>query len=98
LIRADGGVSGTFDDVSFDDVPDGLGYEIVYNANTVELVVSGGLLLGDADLSGVVDFADIPAFIQILMGGTFLDEADCDRDGDIDFDDIPVFIQILLAA
>ena len=52
-------------------------------------------LLGDVDLSGVVDFADIPAFIAVLQGGTFQAEADCDESGVVDFSDIPVFIAIL---
>jgi len=38
-------------------------------------------LLGDANQNGVVDFADIPAFIAILQAGTYLDEADINRDG-----------------
>ena len=55
------------------------------------------LLLGDCDQDGDVDFADIPAFIQILQSGSFLDEADCNRDGVVDFSDIPAFIAILAA-
>ena len=54
-------------------------------------------ILGDCDQDGDVDFADIPAFIQILQSGSFLDEADCNRDGVVDFSDIPVFIAILAA-
>ena len=54
-------------------------------------------LLGDCDQDGDVDFADIPAFIQILQSGSFLDEADCNRDGVVDFSDIPAFIAILAA-
>lgn len=60
-------------------------------------VTSGGgdLLKGDVDLSGVVDFADIPAFIAVLQGGGFQAEADCDCSGGVDFSDIPAFIMIL---
>ena len=54
-------------------------------------------LVGDADLNDVVDFADIPAFIAVLQGGTFLDEADINRDGMVDFSDIPGFIAVLSA-
>ena len=59
------------------------------------LSVTGGVLKGDVDLSGVVDFADIPAFITVLQGGMFQAEADCDCDLDVDFADIPAFIAIL---
>ena len=54
-----------------------------------------GALKGDVDLSGVVDFADIPAFISVLQGGGFQAEADCDCSGAVDFADIPAFIAIL---
>lgn len=54
-----------------------------------------GGLKGDVDLSGVVDFADIPAFIAVLQGGGFQVEADCDCSGVVDFADIPAFIMIL---
>ncbi len=52
-------------------------------------------LKGDVDLSGVVDFADIPAFIAVLQGGGFQAEADCDCNTVVDFADIPAFIAIL---
>ena len=47
-------------------------------------------------MDGVVDFADIPAFIAVLTAGGFQAEADCDQDGDVDFADIPAFINILI--
>ncbi len=53
------------------------------------------ILLGDCDLNGVVNFADIPAFISILASGNFLDQADCNQDGVVSFADIPAFIAIL---
>ena len=59
--------------------------------------VGDPVLLGDADLSGRVDFADIPAFIDVLLSGVFLDEADVDRSGVVDFADIPAFINALLS-
>lgn len=52
-------------------------------------------LKGDVNLSGVVDFADIPSFISVLQAGGLQIEADCDCDGDVDFADIPAFIAIL---
>ena len=62
------------------------------------VVADTGVLLGDVDLNGIVDFADIPAFIAVLMSGVFQAEADCDQSGFVDFDDIPAFIAILIAS
>ena len=56
---------------------------------------TGGVVKGDADMDGDVDFDDIPAFIAILQAGMFVAQADADCDLDIDFDDIPAFIVIL---
>ena len=55
----------------------------------------GTPIKGDVDMSGVVDFDDIPAFIAVLQSGDFQAEADADCDMDVDFDDIPAFILIL---
>ena len=52
-------------------------------------------LKGDVDLSGTVDFADIPAFIAVLQGGGIQAEADCDCNSVVDFSDIPAFIAVL---
>jgi beta-glucanase (GH16 family) len=58
-------------------------------------VAAPSILLGDCNLDGVVSFSDIPAFIQLLTSGSFLEEADCDQNGFVDFQDIPVFIEFL---
>ena len=63
---------------------------------TVEIV--GSTLKGDVNLSGAVDFDDIPTFIAVLQSGNFQAEADCDCNGVVDFDDIPAFIAILQAG
>ena len=57
--------------------------------------ITVNFILGDCNQDGIVDFADIPAFIQILQAGTFLEEADINRDVAVDFEDIPRFIEIL---
>ena len=71
-------------------------YEINFRTGTL---IPGSptptVLLGDVDLSGTVDFGDIPAFIAVLTAGVFQDEADCDESGAVDFADIPAFIAIL---
>ena len=61
---------------------------------TVTLVASNGLL-GDVNLDGVVDFADIPGFIEVLISSGFQVQADIDRNGVVDFLDIPSFIRLL---
>ena len=53
--------------------------------------------MGDANQDGLVNFADIPAFIDLLITGVFLDEADINRDGEVAFSDIPEFIALLIA-
>ena len=52
-------------------------------------------LKGDVNLDGVVNFADIPAFIAVLQSGEFQAAADCSCDTVVDFADIPAFIAIL---
>ena len=58
-------------------------------------VVSGSFLKGDVDMSGVVDFGDIPPFIAVLQSGDFQVEADVDCNTVVDFGDIPAFIAVL---
>jgi len=53
------------------------------------------VVLGDVDQNGVVDFADIPPFIELLVSREFQAEADTNEDGVVDFSDIPPFIAIL---
>jgi aryl-phospho-beta-D-glucosidase BglC (GH1 family) len=53
------------------------------------------VILGDCNLDGLVDFTDIPAMIELLTSGVYLDQADCNQDGEMDFLDIPAFINIL---
>jgi len=59
--------------------------------------VPAPVLLGDCNLDGMVDFSDIPAFIQLLMSGEYLEQGDCNEDGIVNFSDIPAFIEILMA-
>ena len=59
-------------------------------------VAPAPVLLGDVNRNGVVDFQDIPPFIDLLIADSFLAEADCNQDGVVSFSDIPVFIGILI--
>jgi len=73
-------------------------FPFLVDANFVATgVVPPAVLLGDVDLDGDVDFADIPAFIAVLQAGTFQVEADIDQSGMVSFADIPLFIEVLMA-
>lgn len=67
--------------------------------NIIQFVaVTRAVILGDVNQDDVVNFGDIPPFIEVLSGGGFQAEADCNEDGAVDFSDIPVFIEILTAS
>ena len=87
-------VSGTFSNVV---VPEGLNIEVLYTNSAVSVQVGVGVLLGDANVDGVVDFLDVSPFIALLSSGGYLDQADVNQDGSVDFLDIPSFIGILAA-
>ena len=55
---------------------------------TEEIVETEEVLLGDVDLSGVVDSEDIAAFNAVLSSDGFQPEADCDENGVVDVADI----------
>ena len=55
----------------------------------------GDVLLGDIDLNGSVNFADISPFIALLSGSTFQAEGDFDGNGAVNFGDISGFISAL---
>ena len=61
-------------------------------------VAETGIILGDIDGDGDVDFEDIPGFIALITGGGLQAEGDIDGDGDVDFEDIPLFIDIITGA
>ena len=54
-----------------------------------------GILKGDVDMNGVVDFFDIQPFIDVLSSSSFQAEADTNCSGGVDFFDIAPFIAIL---
>jgi hypothetical protein len=64
---------------------------------TVTTLAVEEVLLGDVNQDGVVDFGDIPAFISILQGGQYLEEADVNEDSFVDFADIDAFIGVLIS-
>ena len=54
-----------------------------------------GVLKGDVNLDGVVNFLDIAPFIAALGGDAYQVEADVDCNGVVDFLDISALIAIL---
>ena len=58
-------------------------------------VVDAAILIGDANLDGVVNFLDIPSFISILSTGDYLGQADTNQDGDVNFLDIGPLVALL---
>ena len=62
---------------------------------TITLTVLAPPLKGDADLNGVVEVDDIPAFISILQSRSFLAEVDHNHDGVVNFLDIAGFVAVL---
>lgn len=72
----------------------------------IPMVVSGtfvasgtapdSMLIGDVNLDGVVNMADILPFIAILVNRGFQGQADINQSGAVNFLDISPFVQILL--
>ena len=56
------------------------------------------ILRGDVNLDGVVNFSDIPPFIELLISEEFQAQGDVDENGSVEFQDIPPFIGILIAS
>ena len=66
---------------------------------TVDIgAVEGVILLGDANLNGIVNFLDIPPFVSLLSSRTYLNEADINRDGIVNFLDISRFAALLTSG
>ncbi len=80
---------------------------VVMTGGTFELV--GGFWAGvpagcrgDMNCDGVIDFADIDAFVAVLSGGACCDPTsfNCDVNGDsaVNFDDIDPFVALLTSG
>lgn len=92
---ADGVLNGTIVEVSFQS-PFDSGSAVDFLLQRISVLNDSSVILGDVDMNGIVDFADIPAFIAILQNGTFKAEADVDENEVVNFADIPSFIEILI--
>lgn len=77
-----------------------VGFQSIFNGNnavdfSIQRISVIDPNLGDTDMNGIVNFADIAPFIQSLTSGTYLREADIDQSGEVTFNDISPFIAIL---
>ena len=98
LLVAQSRISGEFENVTFSGVPDGLQYDIQYNADSVVLTVSEGGILGDFDNNGDVDDIDIGFFtgnIGSAANGS-LAQLDLDASGTIDMEDLRIHVETLV--
>ena len=88
--------TGEFDTSSAPSLPQGQwDFSQLSTQGIISIVDGSNVILGDCNQDGVVDFADIPAFITILSTGIYFEPADCNEDGVVDFSDIVSFIAIL---
>lgn len=72
-------------------------FDFFDESSTVTVTLVSPVLLGDVNQDEVVNFSDIPSFIEVLQAGIFLPEADLNQDGEVNFEDIPRFVEILQA-
>lgn len=67
-----------------------------WNTRVCSAVIPSCLfLLGDANLDGVLDLLDVNAFVNLLINGDFLDEADINRDGVVNLLDVNPFVELI---
>ena len=71
----------------------GVGFE-----QLILTIDEGGLLIGDVNRDGAINFSDISPFILLLANGGFQLEADIDGNGVFNFQDISPFIMLLQGA
>lgn len=73
--------------------------ETSFNLKGFELVTvftyDSGVLIGDVNRDGAVNFSDIVPFIALLSNNEFQAEADINGDGEVNFSDIVPFIALL---
>jgi len=65
--------------------------------NTIQFVLAvPEIILGDVNQDGEVNLDDIAPFVEILVAGSFREEADLNQDGEVDFSDVGLFVAILI--
>ena len=110
VLRAEGGVSGTFssDAANLPDLDGGLTWQINYEPNSVVLAIIGGALAGDLNGNGLVNFGDLAPFVTALTdpdayesrfpGLDRVARCDVNADGLCNFGDLPPFPALLIGA
>lgn len=68
---------------------------VVAAHSSVTINVSSGFLLGDVNLDGAVNLADVSPFVDILSNMGFQDEADINQDGEVNLLDVAPFVDLL---
>lgn len=73
-----------------------------YGSMGEALTVGGGddptCMVGDVDGSGTVDLLDVGPFVDAILDGTFLCEADANLDGVVDLLDVGAFVDLILGG
>lgn len=59
------------------------------------LLQTGGVLLGDVNLDGVVNLLDVQPFVNLLTGSQFQAEADINQDGSVNLLDVALLVDLL---
>ena len=67
-----------------------------FNDNTITLLYSQCVFLGDTNGCGPVDLLDVAPFIEILSSGEYQMVADMDRNGKVDLLDVQAFVEAVL--
>jgi hypothetical protein len=86
-------VSGTFDEVIGDPLPEPLVWRAIYTPTQVRALVS---CKGDVSGDGTIDSGDLATFITLFLANDL--GADITGDGQIDSGDLGVFISIFLSG
>jgi hypothetical protein len=91
IIRAFGGLTGSFASTSFPSVP-GISWRLAYDPLAVRLLVDAAVnnLPGDFNFNGVVDAADYSLW-RNAFGATGSNPADADGNGIVDHDDYAIW-------
>ncbi len=84
-----------------DDTIFGLNMVVTYTAMSTCPAMDGcpsGFAVGDVDMNGSVDLLDVGPFVQAILDGVFVCEADANEDGTVDLLDVGAFVELILGG